>query len=145
MSGEPTAEPRFNAPMGDGHVPPPTERAANESTYLQAISRALREEMRRDERVLLIGEDIATMGGAFKITHGFVQEFGRQRVVDTPIAESGLIGACIGLALMGHRPVAEMQFADFVTCGFNQLVNNAATWHAADSNRSVKGKAPRRD
>ena len=129
MSGKPATEPRFNAPMGDGHVPPPTEKAANESTYLQAISRALRDEMRRDERVLLIGEDIATMGGAFKITHGFVQEFGRQRVVDTPIAESGLIGACIGLALMGHRPVAEMQFADFVTCGFNQLVNNAATWH----------------
>ena len=121
--------PRFNAPMGDGHVPPAPSAAAGESTYLQAISRALRDEMRRDERVFLIGEDIATMGGAFKITHGFVAEFGRERVVDTPIAESAIVGACIGAALMGYRPVAEMQFADFVTCGFNQLVNNAATWH----------------
>ena len=120
--------PRFNAPMGDGFTP--TEAAqAGESTYLQAISRAMRDEMRRDERTFLIGEDIAVMGGAFKITHGFLEEFGELRVVDTPIAESGIVGACIGAALMGFRPVAEMQFADFVTCGFNQLVNNAATWH----------------
>ena len=119
---------RFNAPMGDGFTP--TEAAkAGESTYLQAISRAMRDEMRRDERTFLIGEDIAVMGGAFKITHGFLEEFGGRRVVDTPIAESGIVGACIGAALMGFRPVAEMQFADFVTCGFNQLVNNAATWH----------------
>lgn len=122
-------DPAFNAPMGDGHAPPALERAAGESTYLQAISRGMRDEMRRDERVLLIGEDIAVMGGAFKITHGFLDEFGPERVVDTPIAESAIIGACIGLALMGGRPVAEMQFADFVTCGFNQIVNNAATWH----------------
>jgi len=99
------------------------------STYLQAIAQGLREEMRRDESVFLIGEDIATMGGAFKLTAGLVDEFGTDRVVETPIAESAIIGACIGAALMGKRPVAEMQFADFVSCGFNQIVNNAATWH----------------
>ncbi len=119
---------RFNAPMGDGFTATAAAQAG-ESTYLQAISRGLRDEMRRDERVFLIGEDIAVMGGAFKITHGFLDEFGADRIVDTPIAESGIIGACIGAALMGLRPVAEMQFADFVTCGFNQIVNNAATWH----------------
>lgn len=99
------------------------------STYLQAIALGLREEMHRDDGVFLIGEDIATMGGAFKLTAGFAEEFGPERVVDTPIAESAIIGACMGAALMGKRPVAEMQFADFVTCGFNQIVNNAATWH----------------
>lgn len=128
-AGGAAPEPTINAPMGDGLTAAESGRAAGESTYLQAISRALRDEMRRDARVFLIGEDIAVMGGAFKITHGFLEEFGRERVVDTPIAESGIVGACIGAALMGLRPVAEMQFADFVTCGFNQLVNNAATWH----------------
>ena len=103
--------------------------ATEASTYLQAIARALRDELRRDPDVFLIGEDIATMGGAFKLTAGFVEEFGRERIVDTPIAESAIMGACIGAALMGKRPIAEMQFADFVTCGFNQLVSNAATWH----------------
>jgi 2-oxoisovalerate dehydrogenase E1 component beta subunit len=106
-----------------------TAGAAVESTYLEAIAAALRDEMRRDDRVFLIGEDIATMGGAFKLTKGFLEEFGADRVVDTPIAESAIIGACIGAALLGRRPVAEMQFADFVACGFNQIVSNAATWH----------------
>ena len=92
------------------------------STYLQAIAEGLRGEMKRDESVFLIGEDIATMGGAFKLTAGFVDEFGPDRVVDTPIAESAIVGACIGAALMGKRPVAEMQFADFVTCGFNRRI-----------------------
>src|SRR5688572_10715446 len=112
MSGEAVQEPRFNAPMGDGLSAQEAARAAGVVTYLQAISRTLREEMRRDDRVFLIGEDIALMGGAFKVTHGFLDEFGPQRVIDTPIAESGIIGACIGAALMGARPVAEMQFAD---------------------------------
>jgi 2-oxoisovalerate dehydrogenase E1 component beta subunit len=124
-----TAPPRFNAPMGDGLPHGETVGKSGESTYLQAISRALRDEMRRDARTLLVGEDIAVMGGAFKITHGFLEEFGASRVVDMPIAESAILGACIGAALMGLRPIAEMQFADFITCGFNQLVNNAATWH----------------
>lgn len=96
-------------------------------TYLEAIADALRTEMRRDERVFLLGEDIATYGGAFKLTKNFHEEFGRQRVLDCPISESAIVGAAIGAALNGMRPVAEMQFMDFVTCGFNQIVNVAAT------------------
>ncbi len=98
-------------------------------TYLEAISAALREEMRRDERVFCIGEDIGVYGGAFKITKGFLEEFGPQRVIDTPLAESAIVGVSIGAALMGLRPVAEMQFSDFITCAFNQVVNNAAKVH----------------
>ncbi|MEN3026693.1 MAG: alpha-ketoacid dehydrogenase subunit beta [Chlorobiota bacterium] len=96
-------------------------------TYLEAISEALREEMRRDPTVLLLGEDIGVYGGAFKVTKGFLEEFGVERVVDTPISEAAIIGAAIGAALNGLRPVAEMQYIDFVTNGFNQLVNVAAT------------------
>ena len=99
------------------------------ATYLQAIAHGLATELRRDERVFLLGEDIAAMGGAFKLTAGFLEEFGPQRVLDTPMAETAIVGACIGAALMGRRPIAEMQFSDFVTCAFNQIVNNAATWH----------------
>jgi 2-oxoisovalerate dehydrogenase E1 component len=97
-----------------------------ETTYLAAISRALREEMRRDARVILLGQDIAEYGGAFKVTRGFVEEFGKERVINTPISESGAIGIACGAALLGQRPVVEMQFADFVSCGFNQVVNVAA-------------------
>src|ERR1700758_3208588 len=98
-------------------------------TYLQAISAALRDELRADERVLLMGEDIGVFGGAFKVTDGFVEEFGTDRVMDTPLAESGIIGTAIGAAVVGMRPVCEMQFADFVACGFDQLVNVAAKMH----------------
>jgi 2-oxoisovalerate dehydrogenase E1 component beta subunit len=98
-------------------------------TYLDAIRTALVEEMRRDERVVLIGEDIGRFGGAFKVTKGLLEEFGERRVLDAPIAESAIVGACIGAAIRGFRPVAEMQFADFVSCGFSQLVVNAATFH----------------
>ncbi|HEU4978012.1 MAG TPA: alpha-ketoacid dehydrogenase subunit beta [Solirubrobacteraceae bacterium] len=94
-------------------------------TYLQAISDALREEMRSDERVLLMGEDIGVFGGAFKVTDRFIEEFGPQRVMDTPLAESGIIGTAVGAAVVGLRPVCEMQFSDFVACGFDQLVNVA--------------------
>jgi pyruvate/2-oxoglutarate/acetoin dehydrogenase E1 component len=94
-------------------------------TYLQAVSSALREEMRADERVFLMGEDIGVFGGAFKVTDGFIDEFGSTRVMDTPLAESAIIGCAIGAAAEGLRPVAEMQFADFVSCGFDQLVNVA--------------------
>ncbi|MDX6581724.1 MAG: hypothetical protein QOI10_908, partial [Solirubrobacterales bacterium] len=80
-------------------------------TYLQAISDGLREEMRADERVLLMGEDIGVFGGAFKVTDGFIDEFGSDRVMDTPLAESGIIGTAIGAAVVGMRPIAEMQFA----------------------------------
>jgi pyruvate/2-oxoglutarate/acetoin dehydrogenase E1 component len=100
-----------------------------ELTYLQAISDALREEMRADERVLLMGEDIGELGGAFKATDGFLSEFGGERVIDTPLAESAIIGTAIGAAVVGMRPVCEMQFADFIACGFDQLVNVAAKMH----------------
>jgi 2-oxoisovalerate dehydrogenase E1 component beta subunit len=100
-----------------------------EITYLEAISQALREEMRRDPRVFLLGEDIGIYEGAFKVTKGFQKEFGADRVLDTPIAESAIVGVSVGASFMGLRPVAEMQFADFVSCGFNQLVNNAAKVH----------------
>jgi pyruvate/2-oxoglutarate/acetoin dehydrogenase E1 component len=95
-------------------------------TYLQAISDGLREEMRSDERVLLMGEDIGVFGGAFKVTDGFIDEFGAGRVMDTPLAESGIIGTAVGASVVGMRPVCEMQFADFISCGFDQLVNVAA-------------------
>ncbi len=85
--------------------------------------------MRDDPSVLLMGQDIAEYGGAFKATVGFVEEFGRERVRNTPIIESGAIGAAIGLALDGFRPIVEMQFGDFISCGFNQIVNQLATTH----------------
>ncbi len=100
-----------------------------ELTYLQAISDGLREEMRSDERVFVMGEDVGTFGGAFKVTDGMLAEFGEQRVMDTPLAESAIIGAAVGAAVVGLRPVCEMQFADFVACGFDQLVNVAAKMH----------------
>jgi 2-oxoisovalerate dehydrogenase E1 component beta subunit len=94
-------------------------------TYLQAISDAMRQEMRHDERVLVMGEDIGVFGGAFKVTDGFVDEFGPNRVMDTPLAESGIVGTAVGAAVVGMRPICEMQFADFISCGFDQLVNVA--------------------
>ncbi len=98
-------------------------------TYLEAISDALREAMRADERVLLMGEDVGAFGGAFKVTDGFVDEFGEARVIDTPLAESAIVGTAVGAAVVGMRPVCEMQFADFVSCGFDQLVNVAGKTH----------------
>jgi pyruvate/2-oxoglutarate/acetoin dehydrogenase E1 component len=100
-----------------------------EMTYLQAISDGLREEMRRDESVFCLGEDIGAFGGAFKVTDGFVEEFGADRVLDTPLAENLIVGAAVGAAAEGMKPVAEMQFADFISCGFDQLVNVAAKLH----------------
>jgi 2-oxoisovalerate dehydrogenase E1 component beta subunit len=96
------------------------------TTYLEAIREGLWEEMERDPNVFCIGEDIAEYGGAFKVTAGFVEHFGARRVVDTPISEAVIVGASIGAGLMGLRPVAEMQFADFISCGFDQIVNFAA-------------------
>ena len=98
-------------------------------SYIDAISRGLWEEMERDSSVFLLGEDIGEYGGAFKVTKGFLDHFGRDRVIDTVLAESAILGAATGAALVGMKPVAEMQFADFVTCGFNQLVNNSASIH----------------
>ena len=96
------------------------------TTYLEAIREGLWEEMERDPNVFLIGEDIGVYGGAFKVTEGFIEHFGERRVVDTPISEAAIVGASIGAGLMGLRPVAEMQFADFISCGFDQIVNFAA-------------------
>jgi 2-oxoisovalerate dehydrogenase E1 component beta subunit len=104
--------------------------AGRDLTYISAISDALREEMRRNPDVLLLGEDIAgDFGGAFKVTKGFEAEFGRQRVVNTPIAELGFTGMATGMALMGLRPVIEMQFADFISTAFDSIVQFAATSH----------------
>src|SRR5713226_8370276 len=105
------------------------------TTYLEAIREGLMEEMDRDPNVFCIGEDIAEYGGAFKVTAGFLERFGAKRVVDTSISEAAIVGAAIGAGLMGLRPVAEMQFADFISCGFDQIVNFAAKcryrWGAA--------------
>jgi 2-oxoisovalerate dehydrogenase E1 component len=102
-----------------GHVP--------EARYIDAVNDALRTALAADDRVVLLGQDIAGYGGVFKATEGLAAEFGTDRVRNTPIVESGAIGAALGLALDGYRPVVEMQFGDFVSCGFNQLVNNVAT------------------
>jgi 2-oxoisovalerate dehydrogenase E1 component beta subunit len=104
--------------------------AGREMTYIAAISEALREEMRRDPNVLVMGEDIAgDFGGAFKVTKGLEAEFGARRVINTPIAELGFVGAATGMALMGLRPVIEMQFADFISTAFDSIVQFAATTH----------------
>jgi pyruvate/2-oxoglutarate/acetoin dehydrogenase E1 component len=97
-----------------------------EKTYLQAISDGLRQEMRRDKRVFVIGEDIGVYGGAFKVTQGFQEEFGHWRVIDAPLSETAIVGACTGASMMGMRPVAEMQFADFISCAWDHLVTVAA-------------------
>jgi 2-oxoisovalerate dehydrogenase E1 component beta subunit len=96
------------------------------TTYVDAIREGIREEMARDERVFLLGEDIGVYGGAFKVTDGLIQEFGEERVIDTPIAETAIVGAAVGAAMMGMRPVAEMQFIDFISCAFDMITNFAA-------------------
>jgi 2-oxoisovalerate dehydrogenase E1 component beta subunit len=100
-----------------------------EKTYLQAISDGLRQQMQHDDRVFLIGEDIGVYGGAFKVTHGFQEEFGAWRVIDAPLSETAILGGATGAAMMGLRPVAELQFADFVSCGWDHLVTVAAKQH----------------
>jgi 2-oxoisovalerate dehydrogenase E1 component len=115
-AAEPAETPRLVQPVD----------ASGGTTSLDAITRALREEMLRDSDVVLLGQDIGGFGGAFRATAGLLEEFGPERVRNTPIAESGTLGIAAGAALVGLRPVVEMQFADFVSCGFNQLVNVAA-------------------
>jgi len=100
---------------------------AKEITYLEAIREALVEEMRRDPKVFVLGEDVGPYGGAFGVTQGIAEEFGEARCLDTPISESAIVGVSIGASQRGYRPVAEMQFADFISCGFDQIVNQAAT------------------
>ena len=98
-----------------------------EVTYLKAINQALHEEMRRDDNVFVMGEDVGELGGAFKVTEGLLDAFGEDRVIDTPISEALIVGAGIGAAILGMRPVLEMQFGDFISCAFDQIVNTAAT------------------
>jgi len=98
-----------------------------EVTYLEALRQGLWEEMERDERVFILGEDIGIYGGAFKVTEGFLDRFGSSRVIDTPISEAAIVGAAAGAAHMGLRPVAEMQFIDFVSCAYDMLTNYVAT------------------
>ncbi len=98
-----------------------------ELTYLEAIREGLREEMERDDRVLLLGEDIGVYGGAFKVTEGLLARFGPDRVIDTPVAEAAIVGAAAGAAHMGLRPVCEMQFMDFISCAYDMLTNYVAT------------------
>jgi 2-oxoisovalerate dehydrogenase E1 component len=121
--------------LADVYAPPaaasrprlePDAAGAPELRYVDAVSDGLRGIMRADPRVILLGQDIAEYGGVFKVTEGFAQEFGKPRVRNTPIIESGAVGAALGLALDGFRPMVEMQFGDFITCGFNQVVNNLA-------------------
>lgn len=105
-------------------------------TMCQALNEALRDEMRRDPRVLIIGEDVGQFGGAFSVTKGLWEEFGGERVRDTPLSEAAILGCGIGAALMGWRPIVEMQYSDFVTCGFDQLVNQAAKIHLMSGGRA---------
>jgi 2-oxoisovalerate dehydrogenase E1 component beta subunit len=98
-------------------------------TYLEAVRQGIWEEMERDPSVFCIGEDIGIYGGAFKVTEGFINYFGPKRVIDTPIAESAIVGAAFGAALTGMRPVAEFQFMDFIGCAFNQITNMVAKAH----------------
>jgi 2-oxoisovalerate dehydrogenase E1 component beta subunit len=98
-------------------------------TYLEAIRQGIWEEMERDPAVFCIGEDIGIYGGAFKVTEGFVDRFGPERIIDTPISESAIVGAAFGASLTGMRPVAEFQFMDFIGCAFNQIVNMVAKAH----------------
>lgn len=110
-------------------VAPAVSAGQEEMRYLDAISDGLRVAMRKDPNVVILGQDIAEYGGAFKITQGFVEEFGKERIRNTPIIESGAIGCAMGLGFEGFKAVIEMQFADFVSCGFNQIINNLAKNH----------------
>ncbi len=99
---------------------------STEKKFIQAISDALKQSMQKHDNLILMGQDIAEYGGAFKVTEGFVQEFGKQRVRNTPLCESAIVGAALGLSLQGYKAMMEMQFADFATVGFNQIINNLA-------------------
>jgi 2-oxoisovalerate dehydrogenase E1 component len=101
-------------------------QATTNKRYIDAISNGLQQSMRKHQNLVIMGQDIAEYGGAFKITQGFLEEFGKDRVRNTPICESGIVGTAMGLALNGYKAIVEMQFADFVSCGFNQIVNNLA-------------------
>lgn len=132
LEPEPTADPEKE--LKDMYMPysPESENPENsrrEIRYLDAISEGLRDSMLKHDNLVIMGQDIAEYGGAFKITEGFVEQFGKSRVRNTPICESAIVGAGLGLSINGYKAVVEMQFADFVSCGFNQIVNNLAKTH----------------
>ncbi|MDP9080350.1 MAG: dehydrogenase E1 component subunit alpha/beta [Bacteroidota bacterium] len=132
---EPDIIPNVEIEMKDMYAPynfpslQPSISSTTNKRYIDAISDGLRQSMRRHDNLVIMGQDIAEYGGAFKITQGFVEEFGHGRVRNTPICESGVVGAAMGLAINGYKAVMEMQFADFVTVGFNQIINNLAKTH----------------
>lgn len=133
MFAEPDPVPDTEEELRDVYAPAPAPAApqapARELRFIDAITDGLREAMKRHPELVLMGQDIADYGGVFKITQGFVDEFGRERVRNTPLCESAIIGIGLGLSLKGMKSMVEMQFADFVTCGFNQIVNNLAKLH----------------
>jgi 2-oxoisovalerate dehydrogenase E1 component beta subunit len=128
---EAKGETNESEPGAAGHGAEPRGKRTDrgEATYLIAIAEALWEEMERDDRVFLLGEDIGVYGGAFKVTEGFIDRFGHNRVLDTPIAEETIVGMAVGAAMEGYRPVAEFQYADFMTSGFDEIVTNAGRYH----------------
>ena len=115
------------APFDNAEIPASSTK--KKMRFIDAIQDGLRESMRKHDRLVLMGQDIAEYGGVFKVTEGFVEEFGKGRVRNTPLCESAIVGAGLGLSMKGHKAMVEMQFADFVTCGFNQIVNNLAKLH----------------
>jgi len=117
------------AAAGHGAEPRGKRSENGEATYLIAIAEALWEEMERDERVFLLGEDIGVYGGAFKVTEGFIERFGPERVMDTPIAEETIVGLALGAAMEGMRPVAEFQYADFMSSGFDMITTALGRYH----------------
>lgn len=132
--GEPDIEGEAEIELGDLFRSAPAVHVADdgrrtEKRFIDAITDALESALETDDRTLIMGQDIAGYGGVFKVTAGFVDRFGPERIRNTPIMESGIVGAAMGLALTGHRPIVEMQYADFISCGFNQIVNNLATTH----------------
>lgn len=132
---EPPVTPDIQTELNDIYAPfdqqvvAPKTAAKTEKRMIDAISDGLRLALRKHDKLVLMGQDIAEYGGVFKITQGFVEEFGRERVRNTPLCESAIIGIGLGLSLKGYKAMVEMQFADFVTCGFNQIVNNLAKIH----------------
>ncbi len=127
---EPDAQQELQDMYAPGYAPLiQASGAQTEKRYIDAISDGLRSGMQKFSNLVIMGQDIAEYGGAFKITQGFVEEFGKDRVRNTPICESAIVGAALGLSINGYKAVMEMQFADFVTCGFNQIINNLAKTH----------------
>jgi 2-oxoisovalerate dehydrogenase E1 component len=134
-SAEPAIDVRAEDELADVYAThplelvPPGENRQSKKRFVNAISDGMRQAMERDPNLVLMGQDIAEYGGVFKVTEGFVQQFGRERVRNTPLCESAILGAGLGLSICGHASMVEMQFADFVSCGFNQIVNNLAKTH----------------